>query len=97
MLHASLQKIDATPFQIFLVQHVFRTGKSHVIKNVGSEYSLVTDIVNRQHGLGLMEHLIPGIKRLQVDWHQAGVPVVAVENIRDELQSLAHFDRSPGQ
>ena len=94
---ARFHQVDAAVVQVFLVENSGRSLQAEIGQDVVPEYTLVPDVVDGQHRFGLFEQRVPGVQRLEVDRHQRRVPVVNVENVRCEVQPLAHLDRRPGQ
>ena len=59
--------------------------------------TLVLDVVDAQSGLDGAETVLPHAVVLQIDGHQGGLPVVAVDDLRPELQVAQHPHNGPGE
>ena len=59
--------------------------------------ALVLDVMDGQHRPDAAEPLLPHAVVLQVDGHQGGLPVVAVEHVRPEPEAGQHPHHGPGE
>ena len=59
--------------------------------------ALVLDVVDGQHGPDAAEPVLPHAVVLQIDGHQGGLPVVAVDDLRPELEVGQHPHHRPGE
>ena len=59
--------------------------------------ALILDVVDGQGGLDAAESVLPHTVVLQVDGHQGGLPVVAVDDLRPEFQMGQHSHDGPGE
>ena len=59
--------------------------------------ALVLDVVDGQGGLDGAEAVLPHAVILQIDGHQGGLPVVAVDDLRPEFQVAQHPHDGPGE
>ena len=59
--------------------------------------ALVLNIMNGEHGPDTPEPLLPHAVVLQIDGHQGGLPVVAVDDLRPEPQVGQHPHHGPGE
>ena len=68
-----------------------------VAQGVLAEAALVLDIVDAEGGLDAAELLFPDAVVLQINGHQGGLPIVAVDDVGPEGQVGQHPHHSPGE
>ena len=68
-----------------------------VAQGLHSKTALVLDVVDGQRGLDRTEAVLPHAVILQVDGHQSSLPVVAVDDLRPELEVGQHPHDGPGE
>ena len=68
-----------------------------VAQDVRVEAALILDVMNGQHRADAPVAVLPHAVVLQVDGHQGGLPVVAMDDLRPELQMPQHPHHSPGE
>ncbi len=88
------ERIDPIGTQIILVQQVIpRRPEIDIIDRRSGEYSLVTDVVDGQHGPRVLEERVALVDRLQEHRGKGGMPIITVQDPWRPLQALTHDER----
>ncbi len=66
-----------------------------VPEDLGGEHALVADVVDGHQGVGVGEHLVPGVGGAEIEGQEARMPIVAVDDVRAPLHPLTALQGGP--
>ena len=90
--HPALEQIDMT---VVVVDAAFVVGDlGHGPELLAAKHPLKRRVVNADHAAGLLEEGVVGVTGFQQQRQQAGVPVIAVGDIRGKAKLLAGMEGS---
>ena len=68
-----------------------------VFEDVGAVLALISDVVDGEDGLDAVELIQMAVVQVQVHGHQRGLPVVAVDDVRGEIDVEQRLQHSAGE
>src|SRR5215217_4255488 len=79
------------------MQEIGVGSKPKIAARGSREYTLIADVVHREHRARAFEQPVPAVHVSEKEWAERGVPVVAMKNIRAESQTLTALESRAGQ
>ena len=69
----------------------------HILDHFHSVFSLILDVMDRQHRFNVTEFLFASVKNIQIYWDERCLPIVTMDDIRRIINIMQHFQNSFGK